>query len=362
MIAPTALFIAALLVADGGPVAGEQAAAPELSALVERIATGKDEDGTAADALVDGVITPLVEALGPLGDRPIEQQKRLHAALSRVNGALRVQLLRVELPEADRALLDAFAARHPALVEQLFADQTEQRVAALRRVPLEPNSGAGVLIAAKVEDWDFDVIEVAFEISYQLHDPVVARGLTRLMRGWNAAMRENAFESDEMTYRIVLAHMIDKTARVCARAKATDSVPALLESLELLRASAARSKLIRIEGVVEALGWIGDERSADPLIELLPDRTLVGQVALGPGRRAVQTLGDVALLSLCRIYDLQPAQLGVAIGKGGESRGGFESSEAREEAHRAFVLWHRDNADKPASERAAPTTQPAKTP
>ena len=300
-----------------------------------------------------------MEAVGPLGKRPVGEQQRLHAVISRVSAALRVQLLRLDLPTEDRRLFDAFELHYPDLVEQLFEDEPQRRMSALRKIPLEPNTGAGVLLAAKVDDADFEVVELAFEIAYKLHDTVVTRNLLRQVRHWNAALRDGVFEADEGTYRIVLVHLVDKVARICTRAPCPQATPTLLEALRLFADPAKKNRLVRYEGVIEALGWLGDEAAAPDLVKLLPDGRVAMQISIGQGQAVIQTTGDAALIALLRIFKLPHEPFGLMTGERGVSHAGFESAAQREAGHRAFLAWYEANAKRPAAERAAPTSQPA---
>ncbi|MBN2445795.1 MAG: hypothetical protein JXO22_03670, partial [Phycisphaerae bacterium] len=139
--------------------------AGELRKLVDRIARGEDDQQELTDELIERIVAPLADAVGPLDNRPLAEQRRVHAALSRVTARLRICLHRLNLPVEDRTLFDEYCRQHPELVEELYADQPEQRIAALKRVALEPETGAGVLIVAKIDDWDSGVSDEAFNIA-----------------------------------------------------------------------------------------------------------------------------------------------------------------------------------------------------
>ena len=68
---------------------------------------------------------------------------------------------------------------------------------------------------------------------------------------------------------------------------------------------------------------------------------------------------NAALLGLLKIYGLEPEQFDFQRTEEPRSFWGFLESDAREQAHRRFSLWHKQNASKPASERTPPASQPA---
>ncbi len=356
----------ALLAAGGfmalGPAAGGAQEAPaggKLRSLIERIATGDEvESADATRQLAEQMVAPLVEAIGPLEARPAAEQVRIRRALARISATLRVRLLRADLPEEDRRLLDEFARSYDDLVLRLFDDNYRVRVEAVGQIPLEPGSGAGVLICAKVNDEDEEVAVAALDAARKLRDAVVARGLRRYVEGATQAIRSGFYRPSQEELAMTVALFVKDAIVVLGEARAPESVPTILEALGYF----ARTPFWtsgHVGEVVLALGRIGDERAAPALLGLLKDENFLRRRTSEEGRAIVQTVGDLALLSLLRIYQLEAGSFGLHTLPGADDFAGFTSPGEREAARQAFHRWYEENARRPAGERRPPAPRPA---
>ncbi len=356
----SAWLISLILLLPAGEPAGGQPA--DLKKLVERIATAdKDEAREAEDELIEKLVGPLADAIGALESRPPAEQVRVRAALGRVTAALRVRLFRADLEEKERKLLDRFQQKDPDLVLALFQDDPERRIAALEKIPLEPNSAAGVLIVGKVNDWDGDVAEAALELAGKLKDEIVVRGLTRYIEGVTRAVRDGELGDAREYVGVVLAVFTSRSIQVLGEAGAKESVPAILDALQFFGKSRYRQdEIFEVGDVAEALGKIGDERAADALVQWLHESNLRRVLTPEPGKSVSQTEGDVVLMALAKIYGLSPKELGFYTTPEPEPLVGFLDDAARQEAVRRFLAWHKENAGKPKAQRGPATSQPGK--
>lgn len=352
------LLCAAWLTALSTPAAQAQQD-PELQRLVEKITRGDEAEARgAAERLIERVIGPVAQALGSVESRPAEEQTRVRDVLARLSAALRVRLFRADLGPPERKLYDDFAAQYPELVEQLFHDDYRKRLGAVRRIPLEPGTGAGVLVVGKVNDSDGDVASAALEAAAALHDEVVIRGLTRYVHDVTVAVKSGYFGPGEEEAAIVIGMFVDRSIRILGEARARESVPVILEALSHF-GETYPSDFFDVAQVAIALAKIGDERAAPALLEFIDRKRPYRFHFAGPDSKAVQTIGDAVLLSLLRIYEIQPETLGFLVAKPPSSFAGFVDDKFREVARHTFRKWYQQNADKPRSERRPPTTQPA---
>ena len=315
-----------------------------LKRLVDQVARGDEVEAAAAgERLVELITKPLVEAIGSLEARPIEEQVRLRRVLARVTGALRMRLFRTDLSPEDRKLFDTFAASYPELVERLFDGNFHVRRAAVQQVPLEPNTGAGLLIAAKVDDEDADVAATALEMAAALHDRVVARALTRYIRDATATVESGFYGPHQQDLARVVALIVARSAPVIADAGSSEGVPAISEALRFFGRSKYWDHQHRALAV-RALGQLGDQRAAPVLLDFLDDPTRVRWRTVEEGKRLVETVGDVALLNLLRIYELRPEDFGLQVPAQDPSFAGFANDESRREGHHAVRIWYEQHA------------------
>jgi hypothetical protein len=356
----TVLLCAAWLAAISTPPAQAQQD-PDLERLVEKITRGDETEAReAAERLIERVIGPVAQALGSVESRPAKEQMRVREVLARLSAALRVRLFRADLEAAERKLYDEFAAQYPELVEQLFHDDYRKRLGAVRRIPLEPGTGAGVLVVGKVNDSDGDVAAAALEAAAALHDDVVIHGLTRYVRDVTAAIKSGFYGPGEEEAAIVVGTFVDGSIRILGEARARESVPVILEALSHF-GETYPTDFFDVAQVAIALGKMGDERAAPVLLKFIDRNRPYRFHFAGPDNKAVQTIGDAVLLSLLRIYEIQPEALGFFVAAPPSSFAGFVDDKYRQVARHTFRKWYQQNADKPRSERRAPTTQPAGT-
>jgi hypothetical protein len=330
-----------------------------LRQLVDRIARGQDADGSAAEELIERVVDPLTTALRDVDQRPLAERIRLSQALGRVHAALRLRLARLTLPEEDRTLLDAFVRRQPTLVESLFADDPEVRLAAVQRIPLEPNTAAGVLLALKLDDWDFTVADAAVESAGRLRDPVLGRNVARRVRQYVDMLGGEPAAAQEAVYHLALIAHLGRFAPL-AGADTDDGAAAVLAALELLSRSPLRAELGGVGSVALAAGGTRREAAVPALLALLEDESMHRMLpSLDDGRSPLQTVGDAALLALLHIYDLPPAAFGLRAAGPEWSDHAFRTPEDRRHGVERFRQWHAENAARPAGERRPPSTQSA---
>ncbi|MGE0480546.1 MAG: hypothetical protein AB7Q17_08750 [Phycisphaerae bacterium] len=341
--------------ASGGTV-------PELRRLIDDIATGDEvESNDAAERLVARIVNPLADALGNLESRPAAEQVRLRKVLGRLTAALRAKVFRASLTESDSKLLDALIRQDAELVEQCFHEDARTRLSALRRIPHEPDSGAGLLVAALVNDADADVASAALEAAAALKGPVLARALTRYVADASQALKSGHYGPNEQEVAYVVAMFVARSIEILGESRARESVPAIVASLEALGRSAyAGPEFYDISRVARALGRIGDERAVPALLALLNDNRTQTRLALGAGKLGEQTVGDVALLGVLEIYGLDPRRVGFYIAdRQPQPFVCFLDHESRLAAYRTFMEWHKQNADRPVAERKPLTTRPA---
>lgn len=331
----------------------------EYTALVEQIASGdEDEAEEATVELIARVADPLAEALGAIEQRPLEQQRRLRAALTRLTAVVRLRLYRAGLPATDKKLFDEFFARNEELVVMLFEDDPRRRLAALHQIPLEPNSGAGVLLVAKLYDWDVDVLEAALSATRSLLDEVVVRGLQRYITETTTMVCSGQLGPVERDLAIVYTDLTRLAIRQLGAAGAKDGIPTIIAAIQCFDQPAYR-RFFCVEQALEALGRIGDERAVSILREHLNNPRLHMARGIGPGRLVRQTVGDAALLALAKIYELSPTTLGFYVDTSARPIIGFTDEQSRTDALSAFRVWYEQNADKSHEQRAPLTTRPA---
>ncbi len=323
----------------------------EIERLVESaLSTDPDAAELAGQKLVQRFIEPVEAALGAVGTRPDEQQLRIRKLLGRLHAALRVRLMRADLPGEDRELLDSFMKTHATLVERLFDDDPRVRLAAVRQIPLTRDSGAGVLLARKADDADGEVAEAALEAAAELADGVTARGLARYATGAIAALQGGVYGADQQEIATVVALFASRCVLVMGQVADRQSLPAAIDAARYLIASPYR-EIVEVEPLLHALSQFQDERVAPLLLELLDESQLVRTTPDPAGRAAVQTVGDAALWNLLKLYGLKPDALRMFTPEQPPRFAGFFSDADRALAVQAFRIWQRANAGKPREQR-----------
>jgi hypothetical protein len=232
-------------------------------------------------------------------------------------------------------------------------------MAAVLQVPLEPNTGAGVVIAAKVNDEDEDVAVAALRAAGQLHDAVVARNLTRYIRDATTAIAAGFYGPEQQDIARTVALFVWESGKIIGSAGATESVPALCEALRFFGQSPYWDHYRRAR-LIQVLGELGDRQAASLLLEFLDDAATLRWHTTEDNKRVTQTVGDVALQSLLRLYELNPADFGLLTPLAGGQFAGYADEEARREGHRAFRIWHEQHARSQPAQNRPSASQPAR--
>lgn len=356
---PQVLLVSLVLFASSTAPAQDDA---RLKRWLEQVVKGDQaESDEAADRIIAKLTDPLTEAIGSLENRPPAEQLRIRALASRLTGALRSKLFRLDLPEPDRKLFDAFAVQYPELTRRLFEDDPRIRLAAVRQIPLEKNTAAGLMIAARVDDSDADVVDAAIEAAGRLADPVVTRGLIRYLNNVIDALEKHIYGPNEDDLEVALTDFSRRIITVLGRCEAREAAPAAIRAFRFFLHSPLR-QYFQIAETALVLGTLGDESAAPALIELLGGEELRRNMPNPNGKLVLQYEGDAALLALLRIYKLDPQSFGMILNPADPTFAGFAENEPRQAAVRQFRIWHRQNADKPAAQRQAPASQPASAP
>ncbi len=337
-------------------------ATDQLRALVDAVAQGRDPAAT--DRLLSAWVEPLAAALSDIDSRPREEQLRLLAALQRVHSNLHLQQIRYSLDAEDRARLDRVLQAERPLIESLFHFDERVRLAALERIPLERNTAAGLLIAAKLYDPNAEVVDAALRKARELHDDSVAKGLRRFAReALELISRDQATESPESL--IVYATFLDVAAATLAEIGQTVDVPLINDILLRLANPVFQPFAQQTFATIDGLGKLGSESSVPALRAYLAGELMQSLPNAPDGGHIFRTTADAALLALCRIYRLDPLSLGFVQPVADRPEMGFRDIEVRARARLQFEDWFRRNAEKPAAERdplkplppAAPTTR-----
>lgn len=341
----------------------------ETKALVEKIAKSEDLEGEeAAEKLLDRLISPISDAVGSVESRPLEQQLRLRRFLGRLSANLRFRLVRADLTPEDRKLLDEFARFNPQLVDQLFDDDPRRRKAALGQIPLEPGTGAGVLVVAKINDSDEDVCAEAFKAAASLGDAIVARGLARFVSDVVDALKSDVYGPGEQEQAMGLAALAGEAVKHLGDMHQADAVPAVCAAVAYFPKTRYRTFFLttptgtRAEenDVVAALGKLGDPRGIGPLMGLIDDKEVWGWGNRGQpnGKVLTQTIGDSALLGILRILKRDPQEFGFVKNTEGGVAAGFHDDATRDESRRRIREWYRDHAPEFATSQPSASSKP----
>lgn len=321
--------------------------APDWKALVDAAARGEPQ---AADELIRTWVDPLAAAVRGADARPYAEQLRIAEALRRLTANLRMQIFVDTLPEADRALFERVRVRDAALLENLFHDDERLRLLAVERIPLEPDTGAGLLLAAKLRDWNAEVIEAALEKAKKLRDASVLRGLRDFSRDILEELRASPARIEDPYVALAYASFLDRAAAILATPAAKEDAALLREMLAIFAEPAYRSFALNLRETLKGYAAIAEEADAATLVRFLAADDLRRLPDLPGETPLLQATGDLALLAMCRIYGIEPAALGLrGAAEGGEL--GFVDAETRGRAYRRFQLWYETNAKLPADQR-----------
>lgn len=331
----------------------------ELKKLVERIAKSDAEDSTdATDEFVEKISGSLAEAIGSFDQRPGRERERIRKAVYRLYAAVDMQLFRADLPETDRKLFDDYVRPRRTVVEQLFSIDEDVRAQALHGLPLEPNSGAGLLLAYQVTTFaEHD----AMQIARGFRDPVLSRALLRFVQTMMKRIQTGDYETDEEGLLPVYVAGIERAIDLLGDAGAIDAVPTIIEAVRYFSIQGPRVEDATLSAVVAAiaLGKLGDERAAEVLMAHLDEAGFHSSAKTESGRQLTLANGDVVLLSLLRIFKLDPRTLGFIDAPEPKGFLGFPDDSTRQQAKKSFFDWYQKNKPKPAAERGPLTSQPS---
>lgn len=334
----------------------------EVRKLVERVARGSaSEAREAREKLIDGATEPLLRAIGAIDQRPVEEQRRLRGLLAGISARMGARLLRAGLPAADRVLFDAIEEYNPELVEQIFDEDPRRRLAAVRQIPIERNSGAAVLAASKLEDPIEDVAVAALEVLGSLRDEVTARNLIRFVERTTEDLRGAKYGPAEQELATSLVVFVGQSIQLLAEMKSRAALPAIIRAAEFYPRVEAYEKLApEGEDVVgfycDVLSKIGDPGAIPVLRGWLGEKGLCANALVSGGEHQksaliTQTRGDAAMLALLRITGQDPAEYGFQMGPEPRCVMGFVEAAVRDAAHRKLRAWFES--------RGAAASQPA---
>lgn len=338
----------------------------KLRALVERIASGDAADSEeAVDELVSRTLDPLMKSIGTLDNRPSVEAKRLQYAINQINVALRMRVARIDLPDVDKKLFDVFVEKYPLVAKRLFDDNARVRLAAVQQVPLDPNTGSGLMLALRTEDDDTSVYETALAIIGKLRDTVSARALTRSLANMTKSLEsqtETELDTD-LELREGVGVIAQRAILEITKAKYKEGLPAIVDAVRYL-AVPKRGRWFEhlVPPVLIGLADFNDEQVVPLLVALLDDPRPGEIRSPGVGTIVAQTVGDAAFLSLLKLYGLEPAKFGMVTTEGEHGITGFSDDGSRQAARGHFRKWMSENASKPREQRAAlpPMTQTSK--
>lgn len=345
----SALLLAGTAVAAQSTPDTRPSANPSMRELVEDVA--RSDQPAAADELINSWVEPLAAALREMDARPREQRLRVARALQRMSANLRARLVRSRLDAEDQVRFDRVFAQQRGLIEELFHDDDRLRLAAIDRIPLEPDSLAGVLLVAKLDDDSAEVIDKALTMARELHDASVLRGARRFSRELLDEVQHAPTDLAEAEAAIVCGTFLDQCGALLAEYGNAQDAGLVAEILDRLADPRLQPFLMHVDKTLAGMGRIGTERAAASLVHYLEHQ----QVRVLPRREndpmMIRTAGDTALLSLLSIYGLSPDSLGFVKSGPAPGEWGFRDAETRQRAHLAFRSWYQANRDRPKPER-----------
>jgi hypothetical protein len=326
---------------------------PSTEQLVQAILDGKDRDGELAFEVVDRTLGPLLSAIDHADPQTFAQLRELDRLTTLYLTQLRLRLIRMGMPDADRRLLDDWVDLNPEQAARLLAAPLDARLDALNELPLTPGSVTGVLLVALTEDHELEIANQAFKHAAKLHDEVVARNMTRQLAKWLNRAEDESYRPDELPYRLLFLQFANQAAEILRQCEWTGSAEVLRRGLKLQMESRLPAGYDLIWNYVLALGAVRDQAAVPMLLELLGKQRVHWQRNLPEhGGLLVQSVGDAALISLLRIYELDPAGTEITERDVGDwSTGGFLKRKQALRVAKAFEAWHKANADLPPEQR-----------
>lgn len=350
-IACRLLAALATITVAGGPLVA-QTEDPKLKVLIEQILKGDEvESKEATSRLADQATAALGTSLGAIEYEKLTMQQaiRLKAALEALASKLRARTFRATLPTPDRELFDRFERDYPDLTVRLFHDSEIIRRAALEQIPLDPGTGAGIMISARIDDSTEGVMGAAIELARKFKDPVLARRIAFILRDYTGAIRQGYYDAGQEDLARTIAIFIGEMIKVLVTNNAIEHAAAIAD----VTAFFSRSKLWdeqETAEVIRALGVWNDPGITALLLGLVDDPRLADFRVPGPAQKISQTVGDAAFLALLQINKLKPEDYGFITDS---ERGlvGFPDDKSRIDARRSFRAWLEKS-------RAGTTSQP----
>ncbi|MFN0134842.1 MAG: hypothetical protein ACKVS9_01850 [Phycisphaerae bacterium] len=354
------LFTALLIASIGAAPLLAQADEARMKLLIEQILKGDEvESKEATQRLADQVTATLAKSLGTIeyDKLTMPQAIRLKVALEAISSQLRARTFRATLPTADRELFDRFEKEYPDLTVRLFHDSEFVRRTALEQIPLDPGGGAGIMIAARIDDATEDVMDAAIELAGKFKDPVLTRRIAFIIRDYTNAIRGGYYDVGQQDLARTIAIFVGEMVKVLIAHDAREHAATVAE----VTAYFGRGKLWdehETAEIIRALGAWDAPPVVDLLLGMLDDPRLADFRVPGPAQKISQTVGDAALLALLSVHKLKAEDYGFVTDS---ERGmtGFPDDKSRIDARRAFRAWHEKNRPRAASQPASATaTQP----
>ena len=339
------------------------AAQPSTEDLIKAILDGKDADGELTAEVVDRTLGPLLDVIERHEPKNFAELRELDNLLMRYRAELRLRLIRIGLPEADRKLLDAYMITNPEQVTALLAAPVGQRIRTLNELPLTRDSAIGVLLVALIEDDELTIVDRAIERTRDLHDAVVARNLTRKLGDWLDRAEDDSYRPEEQPYRLLYLQFANKAADILRLCGSAGSAEVLRRGLKLQLDTPLPMGYSGIVSFIQALGELRDAKSIDLLREALQNDTTHWNGFVEKTNNAVpgaepervlisQQVGDVALMALLRIYGLSTEGLELVYrDKDDWTSAGFAKREHAARAIKVFEAWYAANAQREPDQR-----------
>jgi len=350
----------ALCCASVGPLPAARAQSDDakLKILLDQAIRGDAvESAEAMQRIADIVTGPLAKSLGGVDydNLTLPQAARLKSTLEIVSGTLRARIFRATLPSDDRELFDRFVKGYPELTNRLFHDSEIVRLAALEQIPLDAGGGAGIMIAARIDDQTEAVAMAALDLASKFRDPVLARRLAFIVRDYTAAIRGGYYDASQEPIAKTVAIFIRRATQILIQGGYVEHAAAIGDSLAYM----SRSKLwddLDVADLLREVGKLHEPRIAPPLYALLDETRGAERRFPGPGVTITQTLGDAALIGLVELFKLKGEDFGLVADENKASYLGYTDEKSRIDGRRAFRAWYAANGPKPIESR--PTTQP----
>src|SRR5262249_12615354 len=132
--------------------------------------------------------------------------------------------------EEDRKLFDKFGKDNSDLIDNLFADNEKVRKAAIGSIPLDRDTGAGIVICARVDDEVDEVAHAALDAAAKLKDAVVGRGLVRYLKDATGAVKQGYLKESPDELLPALSSLVHKCIVIVCAIKPAGAAPVVLDA------------------------------------------------------------------------------------------------------------------------------------